>query len=703
MPTTREQPDDAWLRAQLKTHFGFDDFRPGQRAVIAEAVAGNHVLGVMPTGTGKSLCYQMASVVRPGGTLVISPLIALMKDQVDSLSASRLRVGILNSSIGRGEQEGHLRAWEAGELDLLYAAPERFRNRRFLDALTRHRPEVMAVDEAHCVSQWGHDFRPDYLFLRTVIERLQTPVVLALTATATPDVQADILAQLGIPQATVIVTGFDRPNLHLEAHRVASDRAKRDRLKDLLAESKGSGIIYCGTRKDAQSTAQYVRKLGRSAAAYDGGMEASDRTLIQNGFMAGDIDIICATNAFGLGVDKQEIRFVYHIALPGTIEALYQEMGRAGRDGQPARCALLFSPGDLPLQRFFIQSATPTKRDLVNLYGFLRARGDHPEFTWDEPAALMESSDIRVRSCLSELEKAGLARRIADSENGAVRVRMLPSVRPEVAIVQREQQLNAIRSDRMRKLQAVEAYARLTTCRRAFVRAYFGEKDVPETCGNCDVCAPSQPVSASAPKSDEAKRSAEAGLTILQCVAHFNGRLGRSTVAQVLAGSKSKRLDTATEWYAEYRGRLSDIPQVLISEALDELLTEGYIEAGVLTRNETAFPVVQLAPLGRAVLNGEQPPPAVVVARPPAPRHAAAADDRPELPVDGDLFDRLRSWRTQLARERGQPPYTVASDAALREVAAHRPASHDELIALKGWGPKTVETYGDTVLAIVAG
>jgi len=694
------------LHRALEAHFGFPAFRPGQEAVIGAAVSGHNVLGVMPTGTGKSLCYQLTSLLRPGGTLVISPLIALMKDQVDSVAdVADLRVGILNSAVSRAEQDRALREWEEGDLHLLYAAPERFRNRRFLDALVKRHPAVLAVDEAHCVSQWGHDFRPDYLFLKTAIERLRIPVTMALTATATPEVQADILQQLGLSDARTIVTGFDRPNLYLEVHRLASDRQKRERLKELLAECSGSGIIYCGTRKEAAETADFVRGLGRSAEFYSGELDPEARTRIQDGFMAGQVEIVCATNAFGLGVNKPDIRFVLHVSLPGTVEALYQEMGRAGRDGLPARCALLFSPSDLPLQRFFIQAATPVRQDLENLYGFLCSLGPAPEFSWPEAAAMMaDASEIRVRATLSELEKAGLARRMADSDTGDVRVQLLEGRNANVEMAKREREMDAVRARRLKKLQAVESYARLTTCRRAYIRRYFGEMDVPETCAACDVCAPRI---APAPRRDEpgTERSEEVGRTMLQCVHRYNGRLGRSTIAQVLAGSKSKKI-VASEWYAEWHGRLEDIPQVRINEALEELLTEGYIEAGVLTRNETVFPVLQLTPLGWDVVKGRAEAPAVAVSRTPPPKETPEASPpagAPQAPEDKALFEELRRWRNETAAANGWPSYVVMNDAAIREVVSHRPQTPEQLIALRGFGAKTVGRWGDAVLEIVRG
>jgi ATP-dependent DNA helicase RecQ len=448
-----------------------------------------------------------------------------------------------------------------------------------------------------------------------------------------------------------------------------------------------------------------VRGLGRSAEYYSGELDAGARTRIQNEFMRGDVEIICATNAFGLGINKPDIRFVLHVSLTGTVEALYQEMGRAGRDGLPARCALLFAPSDLPLQRFFIQAATPVRKDLEDLYGFLHERGPKPEFAWNEAAARMtDASDIRVRASLSELEKAGLARRMADAANGDARVQLVDGVNANVELAKREREMDAVRTSRLKKLQSVESYARLTTCRRAYIRHYFGEADVPETCASCDVCAPRVP---SAPVVDApgTERSEDAAATMLRCVGYYNGRLGRSTIAQVLAGSKAKKI-AESDWYAEWHGRLEEIPQVRIGEALEELLVAGYIEAGVLTRNENVFPVLQLTALGRDVVNGKAEPPAVAISRTPPPREdgpGSPAANAPATPEDEALFEKLRAWRTETARANDWPPYVIAADAALREVVAHRPATPDQLLTVRGFGPKKVEQWGAAVLGIVNG
>lgn len=690
------------LLETLTRVFGFTGFRPGQAEVVIEGLEHGRVLGVMPTGGGKSLCYQMMSVLRPGGTLVISPLIALMKDQVDSLQRDTgLRVALLNSSVSRAVQDAALNEWIEGRLDLLYTAPERFRNRRFLDALTQRRPQVVAIDEAHCVSQWGHDFRPDYLFLKTAIQRLSVPVVMALTATATPEVQQDVLVQLGIEGARTIITGFDRPNLRLEVLRLATEAAKRDRLKRLLADLRGSGIVYCGTRKESAATAEFIRKLGRSAEMYTGEMDAAERSAVQTRFMSGQTEIVCATNAFGLGVNKADIRYVIHTALPGTLEALYQEMGRAGRDGDHADCILLFAPSDLTLQRFLIQASTPTRRNLDDLYACLRDLGAEPRFSWGDVAVRLGVSQSLLRSALSELEKAKLARRMADTDTGDVRVEMLHGVNAESALQHRALELDKVRAARLHKLHSVEAYARLTTCRRACIRGYFGEADVPNTCPNCDNCLRTGRVGA-VERSPDVPRSSETAMTILRCVGRYSGRIGRSTVVRVLVGSNDKRILALQEWFAEYHGRLKHIPRAAVSAAVDELLEEGYIEAGVLTRNESALPVIQLTQLGRQVLAGTAPAPSVPLAEPPVEgSRTARPSAEPLEEADQPLFDALRAWRLGHSRALAVPAYTIATDATLREIATMRPADPEQLLAVRGIGPGLLARWGDEILKVV--
>src|SRR5499427_7371292 len=334
-------------RGILRERFGFDEFRPAQREVIDLVLSGKDVVVVMPTGGGKSLCYQLPALLFPGVTLVVSPLITLMKDQVDALGARDIAATYINSSLSYEDQLARLRGMSRGEYRLVYIAPERFRNARFVESLKGCRVSLFAVDEAHCISQWGHDFRPDYLRLREAVESLTAsqgrPPLIALTATATPQVRSDIAAQLGLKKASGFVAGFDRHNLTLRVEPCKSDNDRLTAAYQIVKRAKGSGIIYCSTRKAVDQVVGKLQRLGLTVGAYHAGLDEAKRSRMQDYFMAGDLDAIVATNAFGMGVDKSDIRFVTHYNLPGAIEAYYQEVGRAGRDGLPSLCTLLFN------------------------------------------------------------------------------------------------------------------------------------------------------------------------------------------------------------------------------------------------------------------------------------------------------------------------------------------------------------------------
>src|SRR5882724_10937909 len=327
--------EDALL--SLREHFGFDEFREGQREVIATILEGKNAVVVMPTGSGKSLCYQLPAMILGGATLVVSPLIALMKDQVDALQARGLPATFINSSISENEQRSRIEGLRRGEYKLLYIAPERFRSSRFVAALKSVSLSLFAVDEAHCISTWGHDFRPDYLRLKGVIQALNRtargPQTLALTATATPYVRSDIIQQLGLTKPQTFVSGFDRPNLTIDVVHTEREREKIGRIKRLAKTHEGSGIIYASTRKAVEQVAVELKEQGLRVTAYHAGMTDSMRVKAQEDFMTGRTQMIVATNAFGMGIDKPDIRFVAHYQMPGSIEAYYQEIGRAGRDG----------------------------------------------------------------------------------------------------------------------------------------------------------------------------------------------------------------------------------------------------------------------------------------------------------------------------------------------------------------------------------
>src|SRR5580658_5248658 len=345
------------LRQQLQEHFGLDDFRPAQQEVIQDVLAGKDVLCVMPTGAGKSLCFQLPAVVGGGLTMVVSPLISLMEDQVQQLRDENIPAAFLNSSLPPGMQREVMAELNDGFQGLLYVAPERLFSANFQALLEKLRPKILAVDEAHCISQWGHDFRPEYSRLGEARKLLGAPPTIALTATATEDVRADIVAQLGLREPRVVVTGFDRPSLRYGSKRIGRDDDKDAILVNLLRDEPGGAIVYCSTRKVVDELDGILQRHlpGRVVARYHGGMDPASRTASQEKFMESSGAIAVATNAFGMGINKPDIRLVVHYNIPGTLEAYYQEAGRAGRDGRPARCVILFSYQDRFTQEFFIE------------------------------------------------------------------------------------------------------------------------------------------------------------------------------------------------------------------------------------------------------------------------------------------------------------------------------------------------------------
>jgi ATP-dependent DNA helicase RecQ len=405
----------------LLSRFQLSEFRPGQREVIEAVARGDDVMCVMPTGGGKSLCYQLPTLAREGTTIVVSPLIALMKDQVDALQKLGISARLINSTIGLREQDEVMESMVRGELDMVYIAPERLRNGRFLETIERCNISLLAVDEAHCVSEWGHDFRPDYSRLGTVRERylggLQT---IALTATATPLVRDDVCALLKLKAPKVFVTGFARTNLHLGVSQSKTDSEKELQLTEFVQNQQGAGIIYAATRKACESIGEWLpEKTRRPIGVYHGGMESEQRRIVQEKFMGGELAAIVATNAFGMGIDKSDIRFVAHYNMPGTLEAYYQEAGRAGRDGLESDCRLFFSYQDRYIQEFFIENRYPSKEVVKNVYQFLLSRPEDPiELTLDQVReGIKADSSEAIGTSETLLAKAGVLRRLDSSQN----------------------------------------------------------------------------------------------------------------------------------------------------------------------------------------------------------------------------------------------------------------------------------------------
>ncbi|MFN8473355.1 MAG: RecQ family ATP-dependent DNA helicase [Anaerolineae bacterium] len=483
----------AELHRILRERFGYESFRPGQERIIRALLDGRDVMAVLPTGAGKSLTYQLTSQVLPGTTLVVSPLIALMKDQMETLTDLGVEVGVINSALTAGETAYQLRDIRRGAFKLLYVTPERFSDEDFMAAMKEANVSLFVVDEAHCVSEWGHDFRPDYLVLGSVAQQLGRPPVLALTATATPWLRAEIMDRLGLRSPELVVRGIDRPNLFLEVCRVRSDAEDRRVIQDLiLGENseygpdlsarlrktmQGSGIIYAATRQGAAETAEWLNAMGISSDYYHGQRKKADRDRVQEAFMAGDLRVISATNAFGLGVDKPDVRFVIHRDIPTSLEAYYQEAGRAGRDGDLARCTLIYRAEDLGRAAFMASSGQLTREEVRQAQARLKAWGDDT-FTLRDLKQVTGLSKADLGRLVTLLKRDG----ILGERRGRFRV-LEPDFDPNKISLDEEDYRRAYERSR---IDMMRGYVETRECRRIYILNYFGEEYETRCCSLCD-------------------------------------------------------------------------------------------------------------------------------------------------------------------------------------------------------------------------
>ncbi|HUK83398.1 MAG TPA: RecQ family ATP-dependent DNA helicase [Verrucomicrobiae bacterium] len=690
----------------LEKHFGFREFLEGQERVIETILDGHDALVIMPTGGGKSLCYQFPALALEGITVVVSPLIALMKDQVDALTEKGIAATFINSSLNQSEIDSRISAMTQGKFRIVYIAPERFKSERFTRALAPLSIALFAIDEAHCISQWGHDFRPDYLRLKWALKELGQPQVVALTATATPEVRDDIVEQLALGKfgrepPKVFVSGFARHNLLLAVANVKGKAAKLERIIQAVRDLK-TGIVYCATRKNVEKLAA---ELGIPCVAYHGAMTPEQRKKAQDKFMDGECAIAVATNAFGMGIDRPDLRFVIHYDIPGSVEAYYQEAGRAGRDGEPARCEMLFNYADVRTQEFFIDGANPTREIIANLHFALNrlCNGGPIELPISEIAKHVPAAknEMAIGTGLYLLERAGFIQRNYRQGSRTYTTRLVEPVKPLDELEIDFERLESKRERDFAKLHRIIDYADHRGCRHHFILDYFGDTEASPHCTVCDNCLAHAGTAVHEPTEEEVVIIQKA----LSCVARVNGRFGRARIAQTLVGSRSKEVvDVRLDQLSTY-GLLAEQGAEYVWSLLDAL-----IRAGCVAISSGQYPTLSLTVLGREVMLRNKTFPLAMpervasVARSRKVERKKSAETAGAAPADYDakVFEALRKWRRDKAAALGGVPgYLVFPDKTLQELARQLPERPADLLSIRGIGAAKAQRFGEEALAVI--
>ncbi len=637
-----QAPPAASELLQALATLGHDEFRPGQREAVETLLSEGRLLLVAPTGGGKSLVYQLPAILLPGTSVVVSPLISLMQDQVAALEARGIAASYFSSTLDQEEMRLRLRRSRQGAYKIIYAAPERLAFEGFRSMLSSLDCPLIAVDEAHCISEWGHDFRPEYMRIGELLATLPGARVLACTATATPEVRDEIVARLGLDASTKqFIHGFARPNLALRVRETAGAAERRNCVDAVLKEvlggpgqSSGAVIVYAGTRRASQSEGERLISTGWRAATYHAGLNGKVRDRVHREFSSGSLEVVVATNAFGMGIDRADVRAVIHLSPPGSVEAYYQEVGRAGRDGDDAVGLLMISPGDMALRRYLIDST-------VSEQGVDPAVGEHK---WHMFLELMR-------------------------------------------------------------------WAEGGSCRHDAILRYFGdEAETLSGCGRCDVCT-----SLDTGAGDDTERVTLIVRKALSAVARINGAFGLNVAAKLLCGSEDPRLDRSGLSALPTFGTLGEHSEQWILRLLRRCVSAGWVDFQGGDR-----PVVVLTPTGRAVMKAQQPARLLLPAKrkekaavhrtwPATARKdlrsgaVAVANDTAESadPLTESLFEALRFHRLVLARVQKVPPYVIATDRSLREIAGLKPADIEELMQVHGIGPAKAEKYGEGLLGVV--